>query len=139
MIQPTTVQAPAAPLPPAAPGATVVSSRTLNYTPMTAQDLAALKARRSLLSDQLQSADSRRKELSDRLRTATGADKAGLEQRIGVLDARLARLENDIDETGKLLASAPAALASTREPSGVGFGPGARNDMKDVIPVVGIL
>jgi hypothetical protein len=139
MIQATTVQAPAAPPPPAAPGANVVSSRALNYTPMTAQDLAALKARRSLLSDQLQSADSRRKELSRLVRTATGADKAGLEQRIGVLDARLARLENDIDETGKLLASAPAALASTREFSGVGFGPGARNDMKDVIPIVGIL
>jgi hypothetical protein len=124
------------------PGATVVSSRAFNYTPMTAQDLAALQARRTLLSDQLRSADGRRKELSKLVRTATGADKAGLEQRIGVLDARLARLESDIDETGKLLASAPAALtgtAGTREFSGVGFGPGARNKMEDVIPVVSIL
>jgi hypothetical protein len=138
MIQTITMQAPAAPLPPAAPGATVVSTRTLNNTPMTAQDLAALKARRSLLSDQLQSADSRRKELSRLLREATGADKAGLEQRIGVLDARLARLENDIDETGKLLASAPA-LASTREPVTFGYGPNSSTKMKDVIPIVAIL
>jgi hypothetical protein len=141
MTQATTVQAPAPvpPLPPAAPGANVVSSRTLNYTPMTAQDLAALKARRSLLSDQLQSADSRRKELSRLVRSASGADKAGLEQRIGVLDARLARLETDIDETGKLLASAPAALASTREPVTFGYGPNSSTKMQDVIPIVAIL
>jgi hypothetical protein len=139
MIQATTAQAPAAPLPPAAPAPNVVSSRALNYTPMTAQDLAALKARRSLLSDQLNSADNRRKELSRLAREATGADKAGLEQRIGVLDARLARLENDIDETGKLIASAPAALASTRQPTTFGYGPNSSNNVREVIPVVAIL
>jgi hypothetical protein len=137
MIQAPTVQAPAPPLPPAPPGAMVVSSRVLNYTPMSAQEVAALKARRSILSDQLQSADSRRKELSRLARSATGADKAGLEQRIGVLDARLARLENDIDETGKLLSSAPAALASTREPS-INFGPNSGNKVQ-AIPIVAIL
>src|SRR3954465_4841575 len=139
MIQATTVQAPAPPLPPAAPGVTTVSSRVLNNTPMSAQELAALKARRSMLSDQLKSADSRRRELSKLVRTATGADKAGLEQRIGVLDARLARLENDIDETGKLLASSPAALASTSEPSGMNIGLNSKSKMEDVIPIVAIL
>jgi hypothetical protein len=139
MIQATPVQAPAAPLPPAAPGANVVSSRALNYTPMTAQDLAALKARRSLLSDQLNSADNRRKELSRLARNATGADKAGLEQRIGVLDARLARLETDIDETGKLLASAPAALASTRDAVTFGYNSNSPNNVKEIIPIVAIL
>jgi hypothetical protein len=107
---------------------------------MTAQELAALKARRSLLSDQLNSANSRRKELAQQARNATGADKAGLEQRIAVLDDRLARLETDIDETGKQLASAPAALAAAaRQPGGVGWGPGAANKMEDVIPVVAIV
>ena len=141
MMQAPTAQAPAAPQAPqapAVPGATVVSSRTLNYAPMSAQELAALKARRSLLSDQLQSADSRRKALSQLARNATGADKAGLEQRIAVLDARLARLESDIDETGKLLASTPAALASTRSSTGVNFGPN-NNKMDDAIPVISIL
>jgi hypothetical protein len=137
MIHPATVQAPA-PAPPAQPAAPSVSSRVLNYTPMSAQEIAALRARRTILSDQLQSADSRRKELSRLARSATGADKAGLEQRIGVLDARLARLENDIDETGKLLSSAPAALTSSREPVSFGFGPDARNNM-DPIPIVAIL
>jgi hypothetical protein len=137
MIQATTVQAPAAPLPPAAPGATIVTPRDL--TPMTAQELAALKTRRSLLSDQLNSANSRRKALADQARTATGADKAGLEQRLGELDGRLMRIERDIDENSKLLASVPAALTSTSNDHSVGVGPGAKNKMEDVIPVVSIL
>src|SRR6478672_1271228 len=138
MIQASTAQAPAPPLPPAAPGGMMVSSRVLNNAPMSAQEVAALQARRRVLSDQLQSADSRRKELSRLVKNATGADKAGLEQRIGVLDARLARLENDIDETGKLLASAPAALAATRQAPDFGF-TNQRGKMQDVIPIVGIL
>ena len=138
MIQASAAQAPAPPLPPAAPGGMNVSSRVLNNAPMSAQEVAALQARRRVLSDQLQSADSRRKELSRLVKNATGADKAGLEQRIGVLDARLARLENDIDETGKLLASAPAALASTRQAPDFGF-TNQRGKMQDVIPIVAIL
>lgn len=138
MIQASAAQAPAPPLPPAVPGGMIVSSRVLNNAPMSAQEVAALQARRRVLSDQLQSADSRRKELSRLVKNATGADKAGLEQRIGVLDARLARLENDIDETGKLLASAPAALASTRQAPDFGF-TNQRGKMQDVIPIVAIL
>jgi len=138
MIQASTAQAPAPPLPPAVPGGTIVSSRVLNNAPMSAQEVAALRARREVLSDQLRSADGRRKELSRLVKNATGADKAGLEQRIGVLDARLARLENDIDETGKLLASAPAALATTRQAPDFGF-TNQRGKMQDVIPIVAIL
>ena len=138
MIQASTAQAPAPPLPPAAPGGMIVSSRVLNNTPMSAQEVTALRARREVLSDQLRSADGRRKELSRLVKNATGADKAGLEQRIGVLDARLARLENDIDETGKLLASAPAALATTRQAPDFVFN-NQRGKMQDVIPIVAIL
>jgi hypothetical protein len=142
MIQATTVQAPAAPLPPtapAAPAANVVSSSALNATPMSAQELAALKARKTLLSDQLKSANARRKELAQQARNTTGADKAGLEQRLGELDGRLMRIERDIDENSKLLASVPATLTSTSNDHPVGIGPGARNKMEDVIPVVAIL
>jgi hypothetical protein len=145
MIQASTIQAPAPPAPPAPPvapaipGGTTISSKVLNNTPLSAQEVAALKARRSLLSDQLTSADGRRKELSRLVRSATGADKAGLEQRIGVLDARLARLESDIDETGKLLASPQAAFATTRGSPSFGFGPNQRNAVEDFIPIIAIL
>ena len=130
---------PPAPPPPPAQGVTTISSRVLNGAPMSAQEVSALRARRSMLSDQLNSADGRRKELSQLARNATGADKAGLEQRIGVLDARLARLETDIDETGRLLASAPAALVSTRGTPDFNFGPRGRDTMDRAIPIVGML
>src|SRR5206468_8963540 len=47
------------------------------------------------------------------LRSATGADKAGLEQHMSVLDQRIAQLESDIALTGQQLASAPSSFAAT--------------------------
>ena len=144
MIHAPAVQlAPAAPAPPPAPAAVVggqnVSPRVLNAAPMTRQEVAALRARGEKLSDQLKSADGRRKELEVRLRDASGADKAGLEQRIGVLDARLARLESDIDANSQLLASPAAALASTSAGTSAPFGNPSRAEIRDAIPIVGIL
>jgi hypothetical protein len=95
------------PVTPAVPGVTVVKTSVF-----TKEYVAALKARKSILSDQLNSASGRRRETRDALRTATGADKAGLEQRLATLDARIARLETDIDENGKLLSSVDVLTAS---------------------------
>jgi hypothetical protein len=114
MIQAKLGQTPAPP-PPAAPGVTVVTPRALAGPPVTAQDVAALKARRSELSDQLNSAANRRHEIARQLQSATGANKSGLEQRMGVLDARIARLETDIAETGEQLSSAPYASVAQQE------------------------
>jgi hypothetical protein len=140
MIHTSLAQAPGQAVSPAIQGGTTISTRDLNQAPMSSQEVAALKARRSALSDQLNSADGRRKELAKLVQTATGADKAGLEQRLGVLDARLARLETDIDENGKLLASTPAALASTSQPPVFGVGPGGRSGVpKEAIPIIAIL
>src|SRR4051812_34609568 len=96
-------QVPATPAAPPAPGVTVVTTRDLAGPPTTAAEVRALKARRSELSDQLTSAVGRRREVARQLQTASGADRAGLEQRLGVLDARIARLESSIDETGQQL------------------------------------
>lgn len=89
--------------------------------PMTRADIAAIRARRGELSNQLISASNRREELAGQLRQASGADRAGLEQRIGVLDQRIVQLESDIAETGRLLTGAPAGLASTSEAMFGGF------------------
>lgn len=84
--------------------------------PMTRAEIAAIRSRRSELSNQLISASNRREELAGQLRQATGADRAGLEQRIGVLDQRIVQLESDIAETGRQLTGAPAGfLTSTRD------------------------
>lgn len=84
--------------------------------PMTRAEVSAIRARRAELSNQLISASGRRRELAEELRTASGSDRAGLEQRIAVLDERIVQLESDIAQTGRLLTGAPAgALASTRD------------------------
>lgn len=137
----TTIQAPPPPPPP--PGGLIVSQRTIDgamtAAPMTKQDIAALQARRRELSSQLSSADGRRKELSRLLRNATGADRAGLEQRLGVLDARMSGLESDIADVGRQLASAPAALVASQQDPWVGWGPNTRNRFGDnLAPLAGL-
>jgi hypothetical protein len=80
----------------------------------TVRDLAMLNARKSQLSDQLNSAAERRRSVQKQLIGAVGADKAGLEQRLGVLDARIARIESDIEENGRALASPGAAMVASQ-------------------------
>ena len=103
---------------------------------LSTRDVAALRSRGSELSNQLRSATNRRSEVQRQLRSATGADKAGLEQRLGVLDARIARLEGDIDENGTQLASLAANRASSHPafPGDMNF---SRNRaMDNLVPIV---
>jgi archaellum component FlaC len=95
----------------------------------TAVDLGALRARMDELSHQLNSADARRHEVQKSLRGASGADKAGLESRLAVLDARIARLESDIDENSSQLASLDATRFSAS--SGPHWGPDTGNRIAD--------
>lgn len=109
---------PAPPTP--APAPVVVGAGTNTYVitvPRTAQDLAALRERRSELSNQLVSAADRRSEIAQELRRSEGSVRAGLEQRLAVLDNRILQLESDIAETGQQLTSAPAgAIAASEDP-----------------------
>jgi len=116
MTQAKVIQAPAAAGTPAAPGVTIVTPQALAGAPVTSRDLAALKARRGELSDQLISATNRREEIAAQLQSASGANKAGLEQRMAVLDNRIARLESDIDQSGQLLASPAYAAVMQQDP-----------------------
>lgn len=107
---------PAAPVVPApvqpAPG--VASLPPAALAPITVQDLNALKARRNELSNQLTSALDRRHDVQRDLRNAsTPADRLGLESRLAVLDKRIAQLESDMAETGRLLTTAPSALLAS--------------------------
>jgi hypothetical protein len=117
MIQSRPAQAPAAPATPAAPAPNVVSTRVVNGAPVTAQDVATLKARRNELSDQLNSAVRRRHDVANQLQSASGANRTGLEQRLGVLDARISRLEQDIAETGEQLSSPAYASVEQKDSS----------------------
>lgn len=90
--------------------------------PRTARDIAALKARREELSNQLTSVDGRRKKLMEQLRQTTDpVATKGLQDRLAVLDARELQLEGDLAQTGQQLSSVSAGLlASTSAPPLVG-------------------
>lgn len=107
---PTTPKAPT----PALAGADAPAAATTGA--LTAEDIIALRARRSELSNQLNSAAGRRSSLATELnRTADPAARAGLESRIGVLDKRMVQLEGDIAQTGQQLSSDAAARVAITE------------------------
>ncbi len=85
---------------------------------LTRRDIAALRERREELSNQLVSASQRRSKVASQLNgVPPGPARSGLEQRIGVLDNRIAQLESDIASTGQQLTSAPAGLVATTSES----------------------
>ena len=110
-------QAPVPPPPPAITTTGPGGAPQAIQIPLTRQEISALRDRREELSNQLISAADRRKRLSDQLVGKEGADRAGLEARIGVLDQRIVQLETDIAETGRQLTAAPAALLGGSRPS----------------------
>jgi hypothetical protein len=118
----TSTEPKAATLPPQQPPSPVsittvgADGKTQTLTiPATRSEVDALLVRRQELSEQLTSVTSRRRDLSEELRSAPdGASRAGLEQRIGVLDQRILQLEADLAITGRQVASArPELVAST--------------------------
>jgi hypothetical protein len=107
-------QAPPAPAPPAAKIAQDAAANVVSTQQLTSRDIAALRARRSALSDQLKNVTDRRHEVQNILRSATTpADKAGLEQRLSYLDGRITRIEAEIDQNSSQLTSLEAMRATT--------------------------
>jgi hypothetical protein len=108
-------------------------------TPLTARDVAAIKARREELSDQLTSASQRRSRLVTQLDATTNETaRRGLEERMSILDKRMVQLESDIATTGQQLTSAPAGLLATTESAGriAGLGSGQITAVSVVFTVV---
>ena len=102
----------------AASGVTVARA-----APRTAQDIAGLREQRNELSTQLVSAQGRRREVARALERADNpANRAGLEKRLGVLDQRIAQIEADMAETGRLITNASPALLARSDRFNVSFG-----------------
>ena len=115
--QPAQPPQPAQAPPPPAPEAVIGGQRIPVSTPplpLTAQEVAAIRARREELSNQLISATNRRDEIAEQMLEANGVAREGLEQRLRLLDQRILGLEADIAETGHQLTSAPTALQQER-------------------------
>jgi hypothetical protein len=79
--------------------------------PTTREEFAAVRQQRKWLSDQLVSAQERRRSVARAIENARDpANREGLEQRLRILDGRIAQLEGDIAETGRLMTTAPASV-----------------------------
>jgi len=116
--QPVTV--PVAPAPTPTVTFTEVDGTTQTLAvPMTKQQVADLKSRRSQLSDQLSSAVGRRNKISEQIAAAPdGASRTGLEQRLTVLDKRIVQLETDIASSGRQLAAVSTSLVGQEQNPG---------------------
>jgi hypothetical protein len=114
---------PAPPAAPAPPAPTVVISLPdgpipLAALPRTAEQLEGLRARREILRDQLTRATNRREELVGELnRGIADEGRAGIQQRLTLLDERILQLEREQAVTERLLSNAPPeVLAQSAEP-----------------------
>lgn len=108
------IQQATAPAPPVPPTPQAI----INGVPRTIGDVQAIRAQRTELSNQLQSAQGRRDEIADALREApSAAEKAGLEARLQLLDGRILQIESDIERTGQLISQAPGELLRTTSSS----------------------
>ena len=80
--------------------------------PLSAGEVRELRARRSELLDQLQRAQNRRELVVSELPGADGANRAGLEQRLTVLDERIMQLESEMAATERAVAASPGNVRS---------------------------
>jgi hypothetical protein len=81
--------------------------------PSTRAEMRELLVQREELSDQLTNVSSRRRNLAEEIRnTGDGPTRAGLEDRLRLLDQRILQLETDLATTGRQLSSAPAELTA---------------------------
>jgi hypothetical protein len=118
-IQPATAQPPAAPQTPPAPTtpSAAIAGQPAADVPaqgFTQAYVRALEAKGSQLSRQLTSAQGRRDQVArDYRNSSEPALREGLQQRLAVLDGRLAQLEADIAANGRQLAAAPGNLLTS--------------------------
>jgi hypothetical protein len=122
MPQPATTPTPGAPAPAQAPSATVLLPEgplPLEGLPRNAQELQGLRARRDILRDHLERATTRRSQLVSQLDRGDVGDagRAGIQQRLALLDQRILQIEGEQAMTERLLANAPpGVLAQTVQP-----------------------
>lgn len=101
--------------------------------PLSAGEVRELRARRAELLDQLQRAQNRRELVVNELPGSEGANRAGLEQRLAVLDERIVQLESEMAATERLVAASPGNLRSD-----IGSG-GGGSDAWVAVPVLLII
>lgn len=123
--------------PPATPGGPVIVTQTPAGVPQSREQLDQLHYRREQLREQVNGLTARREGLRNDLKIATDNDsRAELQARIRELNARIVRMDDEIDRTSDLIANAPAILIT----QGTSVDPGRIADRiaKDLVPLAGI-
>jgi hypothetical protein len=115
---PVQAQGQTAPAPASAPTGILVPNPdgTNRFLPLptTQAEVAAIRSRRDELSNQLINVSERRSELAAEMaRQPAGPARDGMQERLAVLDSRLAQMESDLAATGRQLTE--AALVNPRE------------------------
>ena len=107
---PATPIAPQAPLPGVTPAPL---GPTQWHIPRTPAEQAILQAQREALSGQIINVRDRRNSIARAYERASGANRAGLEQQLRVLDDRILQLEGDLAESGRALYQSNVVSTST--------------------------
>ena len=81
--------------------------------PRTPAEQAILQAQREALSSQIINVRERRSSIARSYERASGANRAGLEQQLRVLDDRILQLEGDLAESGRALYQSNVVSTST--------------------------
>jgi hypothetical protein len=118
-----------APTPPPTPPVSITTvgpdgkPQTLTI-PRTEGEMEELLAQRRELSEQLSNVSARRRNLAQEIRQAgDGPTRAGLEDRLRLLDQRILQIETDLATTGRQISLAPSELITeTRSPNQSGGG-----------------
>ena len=103
---------------PAPPAPTIVVTQgpfpgTQWRVPRTPAEQAILQAQREALSGQIINVRDRRNSIARSYERASGANRAGLEQQLRVLDDRILQLEQDLAESGRALYQSNVVSTST--------------------------
>lgn len=106
-----------APRPPVSITTVEADGQTRTITlPRTRAEIDELLMQREELSEQLTGVAARRSNLAQEIaQTRDASVRAGLEDRLRILDGRIIQLETDLATTGRQLSSAPADLIASRQ------------------------
>ena len=130
-VQPTPQAAPAPPSPTAIriEGVAGTPAQVI-AVPRTASQIREVRVRRTELLDQLQRAQNRRANVVNELEGAEGANRAGLESRLALMDQRILQLETELAATEQAVANAPREALAEAGP----YSSGSEPDAAIIIP-----
>jgi hypothetical protein len=130
-------QTPSIPAPPPPPG----TERSLlgQSSPLTREDVQALRVKLRDLRNELQDAAERRNSVATRIPGVEESARPGMLARLNELDARIISLEKDITATGAQLRSAPSSALVAGSEQQVNPAEMARNVSENMIPIVAII